>query len=62
MRGRHQAALLDRIVEECECRRRTGCPARLKAHLLKNARHTVSDLRGRCQRKIDDAERDAKAA
>ena len=62
MGGRHQAALLDRIVEECESRRRTGCPARLKPHLLQDARHTVSDLRGRCQREIDDAERDAKAA
>ena len=62
MGGRHQAALLDRIVEECERRRRAGCSARLEPHLLKNARHTVSNLRGRCQREINDAERDAKAA
>ena len=62
MGGRHQSALLDCIVEECECRRRTGCPARLEAHLLQDARHTVTDLRGRRQREIDDAERDAKAA
>ena len=62
MGGRHQAALLDRIVEECERCRRTGCSARLEPHLLQDARHTVADLRGWCQREIDDAERDAKAA
>ena len=61
MGTRHEAALLDRIVEQCE---RSRCPrssTRLKTHLLKNARHAVTNLGGRCKREINDPERHSEA-
>ncbi|CAN3998231.1 Cysteine-rich CPCC domain-containing protein, partial [Dysosmobacter welbionis] len=54
--GRHDAALLHRVVQQGQRRRSAVGAADLQAHLLQNAGHAVSDGRSRRQGEIHDAE------
>ena len=53
----HHPALLDRIVEHGQRRRRAGRATALNAHFFENVRHAVTDHRRRCQGEVDDAKR-----
>ena len=57
--GRHQPALLDRVIEKRQCRRRSMRPAGFKAHFLQNARHAVAHGGCRGEGQVDHAERHA---
>ena len=56
MAGRHDAALLHRVVQQGQRRRGAVGTADGKAHLLQNAGHAVAYRRGGRQRQIHDAE------
>ena len=60
--GRHDAALLDLVVEHGERRCGAGSADLLEADLLQHFTHGVAHGRGRGERQVDDAERDAEAA
>ena len=60
--GRHDAALLDLIVEHGERRCGAGSADLLEADLLQHFTHRVAHSRGRGERQVDDAERNAEAA
>ena len=55
-RGRHDAALLDGIVEHGERRRRAVPADNFQPELFEDVRDGISPCRGGCKRKIDDAE------
>ena len=59
---RHDAPLLDLIVEERQRGGGAGRARGLKADLLKDLRHRVADGRRRGERQVDDAKGDAEAA
>ena len=60
--GRHDATLLDLVVEHGERRCGAGSADLLEADLLQHFAHGVAHGRGRGERQVDDAERDAEAA
>ena len=55
--GGHDAALLDRVVEQRERGGRAVRAADVKPHLLENARNAVADGGRRREGEVDDAER-----
>ena len=59
--GRHDAALLDRVVQQGQAGRRAAAAAALKAHLLQNVRNTVANRGRRGQRQVNDARGHAEA-
>ena len=61
MRGRHNAALLDCIIEHGKRRRGTVGAATGKSHIFKNACHTVALRGSRCKRQVNDAVRGIEA-
>ena len=60
--GRHDAALLDLVVEHGQGRSGAGSANLFEAYLLKHFAHRVAHGRGRSEGKVDDAERHAKTA
>ena len=60
--GRHNAALLDLVVEHGERRCGAGSADLFEADLLQHFAHGVAHGRGRGERQVDDAERDAEAS
>ena len=57
MVGRHDAALLDGIVQQGQAGRGAAAAAAFKAHLLQNVRHAVADGGRGCQRQVNDTGR-----
>ena len=60
--GRHNAALLHLVVEHGERRGSAGSADLFEADLLQHFAHRVAYSRGRGERQVDDAERDAEAS
>ena len=59
--GCHDAALLDRVVQQGQAGRRAAAAAALKAHLLQNVRNAVANRGRRGQRQVNDARGHAEA-
>ena len=57
--GRHDAALLDRVVQQGQAGRGAAAAAAFQAHLFQNVRNAVADGGRRGQRQVDDARRHA---
>ncbi len=56
MIGRHNAALLHRVIQKRQCGGGAVGPADLQAHFLKDPGHAVPGCWGGCQRKVHDSE------
>ena len=62
MGRRHDAAFLDRVVEQGETGRGAGTAALLETHFLEDVGDGVADGRGRGEGEVDDAEGDVEPA